>query len=176
MCILVTELLLPKLGKDRVPDSVLGEVRLLLRTGSWTGKAIFYSGTWWRKVHEDSWSAHNVSSYWSKLLLWCYSISGLDHPGKTPRSSQISVSETKGWSATHPSCLPTSLMEWVQLLQKRTCGIGLAKPHKFQVRPEQQRGPTALCHKTLQRASLLSRRAEWAEVVPQPIPWEEFHY
>lgn len=87
MCILVIQFLLPKLGKGRVPDRLIGEACLLLWISSWMGKAIFYSGTWWRKEHEDSWSAHNVSSYWAKPLLWCYSISGWDHPGKTPRSS-----------------------------------------------------------------------------------------
>lgn len=53
--------------------------------------------------------------------------------------------------------MPTSLMGWIQLLQERTCGTGLAKPHKSQVRPEQHWDPTALCHRTPQRASLLSR-------------------
>lgn len=110
------------------------------------GKAIFCSGTRWRKEYEGSWSAHNGSSYWSKPLLWCCSISGWDHPGKTPKALKSTVREANGWSTAHPSCMPTALMEWVQLLQERTCGTGLAEPHKCQVRPEQQWDPTALCH------------------------------
>lgn len=144
---------------------------------SWMGKAIFYSGTWWRKEYEDSWSAHNVSRVTGQSHC-CGTTASQDGTiqERLPEALKSSVRKTNGWSTTHPSCMPTSLTGWVQLLQERTCGTVLAKPHKSQVRPEQQWDPTALCHKTLQRASLLSRRAEWAEKVPQPILREEFHY